>query len=350
MRTTDTAAWRRTLSSLAILTLVGVGCSSSPGGGHGDTGGDSGEDTGGKSGTPTGGKTGGTGGKTGSGGSMGTPDAGPEGGQGGSDIGGAGGSSTGGKTGTGGASGGSGGKGGSGGASGGSGGAAGGAGGSSSAPPAGATSFGKHVLTWYTFQDNTPVNSLFSGSGLLLNPYSSVAVPFRELKKNGGKLNYGDKIWIGFLAGRVMPNGMKHTGWVSVDDFCGDNMDDSYCYQKIGSDAVCKPATDPNCYPNVDLYLGDFTKTGMKASATGDCEGPAGSGQELTDVYTGGTPNFKIDYGGSRLGTGKCGDKAAARLEQKGVNTPGTSGCWGYDDQDSASDCAMCTAETCASK
>jgi hypothetical protein len=128
---------------------------------------------------------------------------------------------------------------------------------------------------------------------------------------------------------------------VQVDDFCGDAGDDTYCYQKIPE----------GTFPNVDLYIGDFTKTGMKASPDGDCTGPAGSGQDLTDVYSGNAgANFHSDYGGARLGTGKCGDKAAARLEQKGVNTPGEGGCWGYDAQDAESDCAMCTAQTCASK
>jgi hypothetical protein len=207
-------------------------------------------------------------------------------------------------------------------------------------PPPGATKLAQHVLTWYTFQDNTPVNSLFSGSGRALKPYVSVAVPRRELKSGGGTLNYGDKLYVAFLAGRMMPNGSRHTGWVQIDDFCGDAGDDSYCYQTVAQGK----------FPNVDLYLGDFLKTGMMASPTGDCYGPAGSGTELTDVY-GGDPrsSFVTDYGGAVLGTGKCGDKASARLQQKGVNTPGESGCWGYDAQDSESDCSMCTKESCAS-
>jgi hypothetical protein len=203
----------------------------------------------------------------------------------------------------------------------------------------------KHVLTWYTFQDNTPVNSLFSSSGRALKPFVSVAVPFRELKDNGGFLSYGDKIYVAYLDGKMMPNGSKHTGWVQVDDFCGDNMDDTYCFQDVPGGK----------FPNVDLYLGDFTKTGMKPSATGDCTGPAGSGQELTDVYTGNAgAAFKSDYGGSALGTGKCGNMPAARKEQKGTTAPGEGGCWGYDGQDmnpnatTSPDCSACTAQTCA--
>lgn len=206
-------------------------------------------------------------------------------------------------------------------------------------PPVGGKKVEQHVLTWYTFQDNTPVNSLFSASGRSLKPYSSIAVPRRELAALGG---YGTKIYVAFLDGRMMPNMTKHTGWVQIDDICGDGNDDSYCYQDLGGKK----------YPNIDLYLGDFTKTGMKASPTGDCEGPAGSGQELTDVWTGNAgANFHADYGGSALGTGKCGDQAAARLEQKGVNTPGESGCWGYDGQaaDGTAQCKECVAGvTCA--
>jgi hypothetical protein len=95
------------------------------------------------------------------------------------------------------------------------------------------TSLGQYVITWYSFQDNTPVNSAQSSWGRKLIPYISVAVPFHLLKDFGGTFNYGDKLYLEFLAGRTMPNGMKHTGWVEIDDFCGDNSDDSYCYQSV---------------------------------------------------------------------------------------------------------------------
>jgi hypothetical protein len=117
--------------------------------------------------------------------------------------------------------------------------------------------------------------------------------------------------------------------------------DDAYCYQDIPQGK----------FPNVDLYIGDFTKSGMMATADGDCIGSAGPGQDLTDVYTGNAgTNFRTEYGGATLGTGKCGDKLAARKEQKGTTTPGEGGCWGYDAQDSEADCANCTPSTCASK
>ena len=209
--------------------------------------------------------------------------------------------------------------------------------------PAGAKRLEPHVLTWYTFQDNTPVNSAFTGSGRPLKAFVSVAIPRRELKENGGTLDYGDKLWVAFLAGRMMPNGTPHTGWVEITDFCGDAGDDTYCYQEV----------DQGKFPNVDLYIGDFTKSGTKATPDGmggeDCLGPAGSGQDLTEVYTGNAgADFKTSYGGATLGTGKCGDKAAARLQQKGNNTPGTGTCWGYDDQDNEAACDKCTATTCA--
>jgi hypothetical protein len=189
---------------------------------------------------------------------------------------------------------------------------------------------GKYVVTWYSFQDNTPVNSALSASGRKLIPYISVAVPFRLLKPFGGKLNYGDRLYIQFLDGRTMPNGIKHTGWVQIDDFCGDSGDDSYCFQSVGGVS----------YPNTDLYIGDFTKSGMDPKA---CSGPAGSGQELTNVSTGDPGAAWIgDYGGRALGSGKCGDLSTAKPQQ--------AGCWDYTPPaSSASDCAGCASWSCTS-
>src|SRR5436305_3019565 len=39
--------------------------------------------------------------------------------------------------------------------------------------PSGVTPLGKYVMTWYSFQDNTPVNSAQSASGRALYPYVS---------------------------------------------------------------------------------------------------------------------------------------------------------------------------------
>jgi len=192
------------------------------------------------------------------------------------------------------------------------------------------TLLGKYVVTWYTFQDNTPVNSGLSASGRKLVPYISVAIPFRFLKPFGGKLNYGDKLYVQFLDGRTMPNGTKHTGWVQIDDYCGDSGDDSYCYQSVGGSK----------YPNCDLYLGDFTKSGMSPTS---CSGPAGTGQELTTLSTG-TPGSEwiADYGGRALGTGKCGDISTAKPQQ--------GSCWDYTPPaSSASECASCTSASCTS-
>lgn len=192
------------------------------------------------------------------------------------------------------------------------------------------TPLGKYVVTWYSFQDNTPVNSALSASGRKLVPYISVAVPFRLLKPFGGKMNYGDHLYVEFLDGRTMPNGLKHTGWVQIDDFCGDSGDDSYCFQDVGGTK----------YPNTDLYIGDFTKSAMDPKA---CSGPAGSGQELTNVSTG-TPGSKwiADYGGKALGSGKCGDLSTAKPQQ--------GACWDYTPPaSSASDCAGCSSTSCTS-
>jgi hypothetical protein len=198
------------------------------------------------------------------------------------------------------------------------------------------TPLGQYVITWYSFQDNTPVNSAQSASGRKLIPYISVAVPFTLLKANGGMLDYGEKLYLEFLHGRTMPNGTKHTGWVEIDDFCGDNNDDSYCFQTVGGQS----------YPNTDLYIGDFTQSGMTASG-GNCSGPAGNGQELTNVSTGDPCSAWIgDYGGAALGSGKCGDYTTAEAQQGGKN----GGCWDYTPpSNTVSYCADCTPSSCTS-
>lgn len=169
---------------------------------------------------------------------------------------------------------------------------------------------GKFVLTWYSFQDNTPVNSAHSSSGRPLVPYVSVAVPFRLLSAFGGKLDYGDRLHVEFLVGRMMANGKRHTGWVQIDDFCGDEGDDAYCFQEL----------DGKKYPNVDLYVGDFTQSGIDPKT---CSGPAGGGAELTNVFALRGPGaIDADYGGRAIGTDKCGDLATAKLQQ--------GSCWSY--------------------
>jgi hypothetical protein len=238
-------------------------------------------------------------------------------------------------TGGGGSGGSSAGGGGGGGGGGNAGSGAGGTGASGGSGAGSMTLLGQYVMTWYSFQDNTPVNSSESASGRELHPYTSVAVPFRLLKDFGGKLNYGDKLYIEYLHGKKMPNGTLHTGWVEIDDFCGDSGDDSYCFQMVGGKS----------YPNTDLYIGDFSKSGM-AAKNGDCSGPAGSGQELTNVSTGNPGSqFITAYGGAALGSGKCGDFSSAESQQGGLN----GGCWDYTpDPTSCSECVV--GVSCSSK
>ena len=239
------------------------------------------------------------------------------------------------------------------------------AGGPAGGAPSGTTLIGPRALTWYTFQDNTPVNSLFSASGKLLIPYYSVAVPYTQMVNCLGKkvaagvkcgtLNYGDKLYVDFLKGRTMPNGKKHTGWVELMDYCGDYNDDGYCYQEDdkGNKTV----------PNVDIYIGDFVKSGMKPG-TDECGGPAGNGSQPFNLSVG-TPaaaELVKDYGGAAVGTGKCGDRQTARDQQYGpkagvpfgMGDKGgtTTACWGYDGQGTdISDCADCMPGiTCAAK
>lgn len=169
---------------------------------------------------------------------------------------------------------------------------------------------GKNVyaLTWYSFQDNTPTNSANSSSGRTLVPYVSVAPPFRMLKKFGGPLEYGDWLFCDFLQGRKMPNGV-HTGYVRVDDFCGDNNDDSYCFYKVPGES--------NKVPGLDIYIGDITTSGY--STTGKCDGPAGDGVTKVQVYRANSPiqaNLRSDgYGTRAKGTGRCGDWQSAKRE-----------------------------------
>ena len=158
------------------------------------------------------------------------------------------------------------------------------------------------ILTVYTFQDNTPNNSVESASGRELKAYRSVAVPFRFLKKFGGNLSFGQNMQIKFLEGRKMPSGVLHNGWVTLDDFCGDNKKDSYCFQDC---SLGKCA-------NIDLFIGDFT-----ASMTCD-GGPGGNGTEETSVILGVAPPgaLDVDYGvPASNGNKKC-DYEKAYVQQ----------------------------------
>ena len=154
--------------------------------------------------------------------------------------------------------------------------------------------FGDFVITQYSNQSNTPCNSIQSASGRKMIPFVSVAIPFRFTVKNGGPLNYGDWIFADKIQGRVMPNGRKHTGWLRLDDFCGDGGEDGYCFQNIGGKS----------YPNVDVFIGNIFDAGLKNGST-----PIGSGQELMKIYTGNPGDEAVtEYGGSDNLSGKCGD------------------------------------------
>jgi hypothetical protein len=186
-------------------------------------------------------------------------------------------------------------------------------------PPATAR-WGDAVVTAYTFQDNSACNSIMTSSGRALVPYVSVALPFRYLRSlGGGPFELGDEIFVSFLQGRAMPSGARHTGWVRIDDFCGDSGDDEYCFQ--------------DGEPNVDLYIGDWARSGMtcladdlRAEGTGTFSGPAGDGQEDTEVRFGPAPAGDLvdSYGGRALGEGPCGDCGSGKTVQPPA-------CWHYD-------------------
>jgi hypothetical protein len=198
------------------------------------------------------------------------------------------------------------------------------------APPATAR-WGNAVVTAYTFQDNSACNSVMTSSGRALVPYVSVALPFRYLRSlGGGPFELGDEIFVSFLRGRAMPDGSRHTGWVRIDDFCGDSGDDEYCFQ--------------DGEPNVDLYIGDWAASGMRCLAddlqdegSGSFSGPAGDGQEPTEVRFGPAPAGGLvdDYGGRALGDGPCGDCRFGKTVQPPA-------CWHYDPGDINAEYCTC--------
>jgi hypothetical protein len=176
------------------------------------------------------------------------------------------------------------------------------------------------VVTVYTFQDNSACNSMMTASGLPLVPYVRVALPFRYLSDmGGGPFALGDSIHVAFLEGRTMPDGTPHTGWVRIDDYCGDGGDDTYCLQQG--------------LANVDLYVGDWPQSGMScdaadqdAWASGTFDGPGGDGDERTVVSFGPAPDGALadSYGGAAMGEGDCGDCEQAQEVQP-------LACWHYD-------------------
>jgi hypothetical protein len=93
-----------------------------------------------------------------------------------------------------------------------------------------------------------------------------------------------------------------------------------------------------------------------------ECSGTIGNGSQLVNVSIGNPGSlFITDYGGAALGTGKCGDRQAARDQQfgppagspfglDGKSDGSLTACWGYDGQgDGTEDCKDCEAGvTCA--
>lgn len=217
--------------------------------------------------------------------------------------------------------------------------------------------FGKMVMTNFTFENNTPCNSMSSNNEKDLIPYVSVSLQFRYLKdKNGGPLKLNDWIFLKFLEGRVMPNKKKHTGWVRIDTYCGDMADDDYCFQDVSGGR----------YPLVDLYIGSFPKSGQKCDGKGGMIGPGGSGQEMTEVRFGPPPAGKAitSYGGAAKGPGACNDCVSACEIQTGlkggeclnVPTPGNKDssnalqnkCWWYWPQNNNEARTWCTPQNAA--
>jgi hypothetical protein len=178
------------------------------------------------------------------------------------------------------------------------------------------------VVTQYTWQDNSACNSTMTASGRPLVPYVSVALPFRFVRPYGpsnAPFRIGDTIFVRFLQGRVMPDGALHTGWVRIDDFCGDHGSDGYCFQ--------------HGKPNVDLYIGDWAHAAVTCVAqnpqqwgSGGFQGPGGRGQEPSEVFFGPAPTGSLvpSYGGRAQGAGRCGDCAFGRTVQPPA-------CWHYD-------------------
>ena len=142
-------------------------------------------------------------------------------------------------------------------------------------------------LTWYTYDDNTPPRSCCSSRGHCLTPFISVALPLRHIRKSARAMdnklerdymeqqplfNFGDWIFVKFLAGRQMPTGKKHSGWVRVDDYCGDGTNST-------RDQYCINDRDGTTNKFVDLYVGENKYTGY-----------AGRGDEQTQFFRGNPP------------------------------------------------------------
>lgn len=156
------------------------------------------------------------------------------------------------------------------------------------------------VLTWYSLQDKAPERAVKSTiSGNILVPFVSVALPYRFMKRWGGSLEFGETLYVSFLDGRKMPDSTRHTGWVRIDDVCGDEDDDSKCF-KEGING-----TEGGIFPTIDLYVGDVFQSGM----VGNPDGPAGNNMEIVDLMIGGDKKVQLDFSG-RVSPEKMNDES----------------------------------------
>ena len=176
--------------------------------------------------------------------------------------------------------------------------------------PAAGTKLGNVVVTYYSFQSNTPACTNTSASGKLLEAYVSIALPFSYLTdRQGGPYQYGDWFELESLKGKRLPNGKIHTGLVRLDTTCGDLGNYSYCLHQQGSGK----------YSGVDLYLGDFRTSGMVCDGKGTATGPAGNGLTFTGIkYVGPNPKGAVTSYGlpSRATDCLCNDAVTACMQQ----------------------------------
>jgi len=103
---------------------------------------------------------------------------------------------------------------------------------------------------------------------------------------------------------------VRHNGIVRVDDICGDDHNQDYCFQGGVGGKV-----------KIDLFIGNWRDSG--AHGVG-CNGPWGSGLDAITVRRARAGEKLGQYGGRALPSPgiKCNDCAAARREKPT--------CWHY--------------------
>lgn len=170
------------------------------------------------------------------------------------------------------------------------------------------------MLSWYSWQNNSPCNSRISSSGKPLVPYKHVAVP----KSMHGAFPLGTKLFIDGLRGKSTA-GETHSGWVEVADTC-EETGSTTCYFQ-----------PPKSLPLVKLYIGDFTKAKAKCLGTMSRAPKIGINYGTSKQWslplettiscrrtpTASERSFNRGYGGSAMGNSKfkCGDCSAAKTQ-----------------------------------